>query len=155
MIMAGPGIQPNTTTDVVGSHVDLAPTWLALAGMAPGVEMDGRSVAHHIINTSMPELSSSVSQQLRVSESAAAPRRPPQTAYIEYHGLGPVGAPRRMMDSFNNTYRALRIIDNSTYGNILYAEFGTDFLFSGIQFREFYNLDQVGKRRCSFESSYM
>ena len=49
-------------------------------------------------------------------------------------GLGPVGQPVRLMDSLNNTYRALRIIRDAAplQGNWLYAEFGGSFNFSTI-----------------------
>ena len=46
-------------------------------------------------------------------------------------------------DSFNNTYRALRFVDDDQYGDLLYAEFGGDFLFDTIVFHEIYNLTQV------------
>jgi hypothetical protein len=61
-----------------------------------------------------------------------------------YHGLGDVGAPGRLLDSLNNTYRALRILrdDPPLQGNWLYAQFGGDFKFSSIVFHELYNLTE-------------
>merc|ERR1712216_427649 len=68
-------------------------------------------------------------------------------AYIEYHGLGPVGISHghgRQEDAWNNTYRAVRVIDRREggLGNIMYAEFGGDFNFSTIYFHEFFDLDK-------------
>ena len=59
--------------------------------------MDGRSVA----------------KQLRGAAPAVGNHRPSNVAYLEYHGLGPVGAPRRLLDSFNNTFRGVRLVGGS------------------------------------------
>ena len=61
-------------------------------------------------------------------------------------GLGPTGASSppfyRQQDAFNNTYRALRVIDRRAggKGNVLFVEFGS-FGFENISYREYYNLD--------------
>ena len=61
-------------------------------------------------------------------------------------GLGPTGGASapwyRQQDAFNNTYRALRVIDRRPggLGNVLYAEFGS-FDFATLQFHEFYEMD--------------
>lgn len=160
----GPGIAPNATLDaLVGSHVDLAPTWLELAGVARPSWTDGRSVAPQLLGSS----STGKADAVRRPDA----HRPANLAYIEYHGLGPVGAPARLLDSFNNTYRAIRVfggVDADTdgapvvqghrtqdqvvidapgslfsSGNFLYAEWATDFLFEGpLQFHELYDLDE-------------
>eukprot|EP00041_Stephanoeca_diplocostata_P006463 m.86558 g.86558 ORF g.86558 m.86558 type:complete len:564 (+) comp16374_c1_seq19:3474-5165(+) len=175
MFISGPGIKPNSTLDAVASHVDLSPTFLGLAGLpTPSVTMDGRSVVPLVIDAAvLREHPESVPLSVRkhvASEVAArqasltqrngiipAIRRPSDAAYIEYHGLGPVGAPARLLDSLNNTYRALRIITpnrtvgagiqydartGSVTGNLLYAEFGGDFLFHTTVFYEVYDLDK-------------
>lgn len=33
------------------------------------------------------------------------------------------------MDCFNNTFRALRFVDHPKFGDLLFAEFGSDFMF--------------------------
>ena len=61
-------------------------------------------------------------------------------------GLGPTGGASapwyRQQDAFNNTYRALRVIDRRPggLGNVLYAEFGT-FGFGEVFSREFFEMD--------------
>ena len=63
-------------------------------------------------------------------------------------GLGPVGASsppwHRQQDAFNNTYRALRVIDRRPggLGNVMYAEFALgSFNFERIAFREYFDMD--------------
>jgi hypothetical protein len=41
MRISGPGIAAGSTLGLVGSHVDLAPTWLGLAGLETPADMDG------------------------------------------------------------------------------------------------------------------
>lgn len=46
----------------------------------------------------------------------------------------------RLMDCFNNTFRALRFVDHPKFGDLLFAEFGSDFLFQGkLAMTEVYN----------------
>lgn len=168
MRVTGPGITAGSTLGLVGSHVDLAPTWLGLAGIDAPPEMDGRSLVAGLIATETP-------LSLSADPAAALPasvlrhlRRPPRKragtggggescpdesctgtlpvggAYVEYHGIGLTGSPGRLGDAFNNTYRALRVIDRRTptgLGNVLYAEFGSDFAFDAVYAREFFDLD--------------
>ena len=57
MLISGPGIRPGSVFGIefVGSHVDLAPTWLALAGVPPAPEMDGALCAISVVlNTRVP-----------------------------------------------------------------------------------------------------
>ena len=170
MRIVGPGVRAGARSPVVGSHVDLAPTWLGLAGLETPEDMDGRSLVPQIISTDagagtdtdidapvdeQPSLSLplplplSVAAHLRrqqeLPRTAGRPtpmRLPFNSAYIEYHGLGLTGAPGRLGDAFNNTFRALRVMDHQPggLGNVLYAEWG-DFFFERISFWEYYDLD--------------
>lgn len=155
MYVTGPGIMPGQVLSNVASHIDLAPTWLGLAGVATPTVMDGRSIVSQLItNTSDVRLPASVHRSLAKEAQADAGSRgtrPTNAAYIEYHGLGPVGAPKRWMDSLNNTYRAIRIISGNqshitmnsngqVSGNLLYAEFASDYGFDSVVFKEVYNL---------------
>jgi arylsulfatase A-like enzyme len=119
--VTGPGIAPGSALSVVTSHVDLAPTWLGLAGVAtPQTTMDGRSFVQDLVtDASAPGVPPSVRRHLAQQRDEAAARsslaaavdntnaksiRPNGTVYIEYHGLQNfVGEPRHM-DSLNNTY---------------------------------------------------
>ena len=149
------GIRPGSIlSDVVGSHADLAPTWLALAGLPVAREMDGQSLLPLLLNQPddddpMMLLSSRLSVRLPLPLSsgahvvAVAARR--RLAYIEYHGLGTVPGAMypgiRLLDCFNNTFRALRFVNDSKFGDLMYAEFGSDFLFTGpLQFVEAFDM---------------
>ena len=177
MRVVGPGIEPGAKLGLVGSHVDLAATWLGLAGVETPDSMDGMSLVSGLVKnqTSIPwstkrhlqrqqERAAAVARSSAAAAAAgagvgvgagdeagagvgagagaAAGFLPHGGAYVEYHGLGLVGAPGRLGDAWNNTYRALRVIDHrpNGLGNVLYAEFGT-FTFDVIQFHEFYDLD--------------
>ena len=48
MVVFGPGIKPGNNS-VLGTNVDYAPTWLAMAGIATPGTMDGRSILTQII----------------------------------------------------------------------------------------------------------
>lgn len=51
-VIMGPGIEAGSTFDFIGSNVDVAPTFLALAGVDPTTvtpPMDGKSVASQLI----------------------------------------------------------------------------------------------------------
>ena len=152
MRVIGPGIQANTKLGMVGSHVDLAPTWLELAGLDVPADMDGHSLLGGLLDHGPSPLDNLGSALARAPAAPApAPRGsggalPVGGAYIEYHGLGPTGATSppffRQQDAFNNTYRALRVIDRRAggLGNVLYAEFGT-YDFTTIHTREFFDID--------------
>jgi arylsulfatase A-like enzyme len=44
MIIRGPGIRENSTSDLVTSHTDLAPTILSLIGASPRKDFDGAAI---------------------------------------------------------------------------------------------------------------
>jgi arylsulfatase A-like enzyme len=55
MVIMGPGIEANISFDFIGSNADVAPTFLALAGVDPTTvlpRMDGKSIASQLIKTS-------------------------------------------------------------------------------------------------------
>ena len=40
----GPGIKPGTRIDALGSNIDIAPTFIDIAGLPPNPEHDGKSL---------------------------------------------------------------------------------------------------------------
>jgi hypothetical protein len=108
--------------------------------------MDGRSLVRGLVDVASPKLPASVLGHLRRDEGRQDGALPVGGAYIEYHGLGPTGASSapwfRQQDAFNNTYRAVRVIDHRQggLGNVLYAEFG-NFDFTKVSFHEFFEMD--------------
>lgn len=132
-LVKGPGIKSGSVVAQVTSMVDIAPTIMELAAGAKAVPdiMDGHSFAPFLLGKT--------------------PSRPwKDTALIEYEsiaqkGLGPGGKSNHPVDGVNNTYRALRIL-NETH-NLLYAEFtdvtnpaGWNFEEPAINFFELYNV---------------
>ena len=149
MLVVGPGVSQNATArGLVGSHADLTPTWLELAGVARPAWVDGRSVAWQLLGGGMSSNGDGDVSSSSSSSSRSVGLRPANAAYVEYHGLGmQVRHGKRIMDSFNNTFRAIRLVDGPDAGlfntseNLLYAEWGGDFLFKSVVFREVYDMD--------------
>jgi hypothetical protein len=133
--------------------------------------MDGRSIAKQLVNMQQEPGNGDEHEHEHEREreyergstsDGSYVVRPPTVAYIEYHGLGPVGAPHRWLDSFNNTFRGIRVVGGFEQlrriqqhfsgsnvdaslrlsGNLLYAQWGGDFEFRSIVFRELYDLDK-------------
>ena len=97
----GPGIEADTKFEFIGSNVDVAPTFLALAGIdASTVDppMDGKSVAAQLIKTGAqdtprvlnkrvpPSTAASVAREL--ADAGATPWR--DHHWVEYYSLGNV-----------------------------------------------------------------
>jgi arylsulfatase A-like enzyme len=85
MLVSGPGIRPNSVLGgFVGSHADLAPTWLAMAGLPPASEMDGHSLLRSLINN--PDdvtLPRSVQRRLQLDWQSLVPAAP-KVAYVYF-----------------------------------------------------------------------
>mmetsp|Transcript_17006 Transcript_17006/g.36869 ORF Transcript_17006/g.36869 Transcript_17006/m.36869 type:complete len:346 (+) Transcript_17006:1-1038(+) len=142
MVIAGPGVTPNSTFSAMGTNVDVAPTILSLAGVAVPDTMDGRSVAHHVVNADAPNVPRMTRRQLK-----AATQQTRTHVLVEYIGLGDVVRYQHLEDAFNNTFRAIRAVDRTKggLGNVLYAEFTdaqTNYNWTHpAQERELYDLD--------------
>ncbi len=120
----GPNIQSGTKVFVPISGVDLAPTWIELAGgQQKPAYMDGRSFASLLTNSS-----SNFKQNV---------------VLIEYYSTnnGSTDPWKNGNDDTNNTHRSIRIID-PVIGNLSYIEYAQvfDWYFSNIIFYELYDL---------------
>ena len=149
MVIRGPGVAAGSTLEQIGSNVDVMPTLLGLAGVKTPPTMDGRSLVSHLVPPSRrAELPLAARELLREElggqlEAEAAPWRTEQL--IEYLGLGPVVRYQHLEDSYNNTFRALRVVDKANNINALIAEFTnrkTDYNFTKQpEFYEFYDMN--------------
>merc|ERR1712190_382712 len=88
MLVRGPGIKAGSTFPYLGTNVDVAPTWLGLAGLAKPAGMDGRSFAPLLIDESDPAVPEQTRRHVRSlapngKESFAADWR--DSVFIEYY----------------------------------------------------------------------
>ncbi|KAI1125664.1 arylsulfatase [Nemania abortiva] len=116
-IVRGPGVPVNKTSNIPGAHLDLAPTFLDIAGLTPDNPayppfLDGRSL---LANWRNPE---------------AEPTQCPvnggghEVINVEYWGIGEEETPWGVVRHPNNSYKSLRIVrpDGGTY---LYSKWCT------------------------------
>jgi N-acetylglucosamine-6-sulfatase len=114
-MMRGPGIHPGSVRDIIGTHVDIMPTLLGLAdgGLSPVPStMDGENLAGELL--------------LRGNDLVSHNKYRRTAVLIEYIGLGDVVRYGHLEDSYNNTFRALRVMDDtqpSGRRNLKYVEF--------------------------------
>jgi N-acetylglucosamine-6-sulfatase len=132
LIVRGPGIKPNSSTAALALNIDLAPTFLDLAGWPVPEDMDGQSLKPVLLGS-----------------------EPPETNFqflVEYFGEGHEGGCHSdgtvvpfLHDCINNTFLALRASD-SRDGDVLFSDFfltdNVPMQQSEIYFREFYNITQ-------------
>lgn len=153
MVIMGPGIVAGSTFNFIGSNVDLAPTFLALAGIdaqTVSPPMDGKSILAQLINTGHSDdrvLNKAIPEPIRESitreRAAGVPWR--DHHWVEYYSLGDVVRTGHLVDDPNsNTYRALRFVGSERFNNTLYAEFTAlkDWNFGNYSFVEMYNVDE-------------
>lgn len=136
MYLRGPGIHPGSIHKaLLGTHVDIMPTLLGLAShnIDSGDEMIANSLGSMDGENHAPLLLDSIDSDSGINNNH--PRR--NAILIEYIGLGHVVRYGRLEDSFNNTFRTLRVIDPTLptgWQNIKYAEFTDcreDWTFAG------------------------
>ncbi|KAI0452919.1 arylsulfatase [Xylaria acuta] len=116
-IVRGPGVPANKTSNLPGAHLDLAPTFLDIAGLNPDNEayppfLDGRSL---LGNWENPEREPT---QCPVNGGGH------EVINVEYWGRGEEATPWGVIAHPNNSYKTLRIVraDGGTY---LYSKWCT------------------------------
>lgn len=117
LIVRGPGVAKNHTTELVTTHTDLAPTFLSLIGAKLRPDFDGTPIPIHT-----EELAAASEQ-----------RKWHEHVNVEYWGMA-VGEGKFGGNDpvYNNTYKALRVIGNDY--NLYYSVWCNDE-------HELYNLD--------------
>lgn len=109
MMIQGPGIQPNTTSTMLATHVDLMPTLLGIAGQTNiPATMDGRNLASCILVGGEEE------DDVGCKSSATS------SVLIEYLSLGNVTRYNHTMDYYNHSFLALRTIIQQPQSNWSY-----------------------------------
>jgi N-acetylglucosamine-6-sulfatase len=124
MMMRGPGIAKNTTTSLVSTHVNLMPTLMGLAtkkydsqDVVPST-MDGMNLAAKILNLE-GTIVNEKDKTLSTTESSSV--------LVEYASLGNLALYNHLVDTFNHSFVALRILDTDPahypLHNLKYVEF--------------------------------
>ncbi|KAI0100954.1 arylsulfatase [Nemania sp. FL0031] len=116
-IVRGPGVPANTTSNLPGAHLDLAPTFLDIAGLTPDNPayppfLDGRSL---LANWKDPETEPT---QCPINGGGH------EVINVEYWGRGEEETPWGVIAHTNNSYKTIRIVrpDGGTY---LYSKWCT------------------------------
>ena len=154
LVVRGPGIKPGTVLHEIVTQVDLAPTWLGLAGLPTPTNYDRRSLVPLLISSDAVEGTQSV-----VPASVAAHWR---QAVGHVGGAGGAAAAvawrdhgltawyncgfsmlNHSEDDASNTFIGL-LVNSSRYGRWKYAEFdptGKQTDFADVNFYELFDLD--------------
>lgn len=121
MVIRGPGITANSFFKHLGTNVDVIPTVLGLAGVKTPSTMDGKSLAGHLISdiAAAPVPTRQLLERDGSVWAGKAGWRNMQI--IEYNGLGNVVRYQHLEDTANNTFRALRVVDDKR--NLKLVEF--------------------------------
>lgn len=106
-VIRGPGVMKNSTFDWMASNVDTMPTILGLAGVSTPTSMDGRSLAHLLVNSN----DAPTATQIHLKKHREMVTDDWRTEQLIEYSLGNVVRYAHMEDAVNNSFRALRIID--------------------------------------------
>jgi arylsulfatase A-like enzyme len=139
-LIRGPKIAANVTATFIAGNVDMAPTFLELAGWRSSISplmfqkparMDGRSFAPMLLGSSPGSFAAAAAPSLPAAAAATSlpalarthASAPPVLSstwrdhfLLEFTGLSPWHG-GRINDCPNNTYRALRFVSGSSAGN--------------------------------------
>ena len=145
LLVRGPGIKANSEFNTLGSQVDLAATWLGMAGIAKPSTMDGKSIVPFIIDGNDPDVPESTKNHIKSlpSDYAANWR---DSMFIEYYynDFNTKCIPNCYnIEDPSNNYIGIRHLDGE-FGNTMYGEFQTtatgETVFDNVDFVEYYNV---------------
>ena len=154
LLVRGPGIEQGSTFDAFGTQVDLAPTWLAMAGLEKPASYDGKSVLPFLIKTdaAMARAPPSVQRSLQARGGATEASRAAQagwrdSVFIEYYyndkNTKCIPNCYNIEDPSNN-YIGVRHREGSEFGETMYAEFewsaAGETVFDNVDFHEYYDV---------------
>jgi N-acetylglucosamine-6-sulfatase len=152
LLMRGPGIKAGSTFPFLGTNVDIAPTWLGMAGLPRPATMDGRSILPLLIDGS----DANVPTQTRNHINQLAPKGQDtfianwrDSVFIEYY----YNADNAKCGGYNtedihNNFIGLRHMADSEFGDTSYTEYETgnqaqtDISFDAVDFVEYFKLSK-------------
>ncbi|CAB9518863.1 Extracellular sulfatase SULF-1 [Seminavis robusta] len=129
MMIRGPGVPIGTQSSLLSTHVNIMPTLLGLAtskfdsqSIVPPT-MDGTNLAYQILHDTTDN------DEAEETSSTTANNNP-SSLLIEYNSLGPVVRYNHLIDTYNHSFLALRILqpenthnNNQQLHNYKYVEF--------------------------------
>jgi hypothetical protein len=153
MMIRGPRLPQGLDVPVLGSHVDLMPTLLGLAAnslddsVIPS-SMDGANLAKDFLfYEGNGGMSKSIRRPTKLGIKSKGLSLPTSSLLIEYLSLGNVVRYEHMIDTYNHTFLALRVLDfaDPLISNLKYIEFfdarvDWDFKGNAIEY-ELFDLD--------------
>jgi hypothetical protein len=152
MLFKGPGIAAGSTFDYLGTQVDLAPTWLGMAGLDKPDSMDGRSVAPLIIDANQPGVPPPTTKHIaKIAPKGAQAFKAGwrDSVFIEYYFNSPnAKCTGYITEDTSNNFIGLRHMAGSEFGDTSYAEYQTGnqqgktggIEFDEVDFVEYFNL---------------
>ncbi|KAL3917235.1 MAG: hypothetical protein SGILL_004805 [Bacillariaceae sp.] len=149
MMIRGPGIEKNSTSSLMSTHVNLMPTLMGLAtGQYRSREvipetMDGMNLAAGVLDHESNQKEEKITDDHESISQAAS-------VLVQYASLGNVVRYNHLVDTYNHSFACLRILDTDPahypLHNIKYVEFRdmrTDWNMTGRPLeQEMYDLDQ-------------
>jgi len=131
MMIRGPGITKNSKSSLLSSHVNLMPTLLGIAtrqyssqDVVPST-MDGTNLAANILDSIYEEDDVDVSVFASATEDGVESCLRPSVQFssvlVEYTSVGDVVRYNHLVDTYNHSFVALRILDDRH--NLKYVEF--------------------------------
>lgn len=152
LLIRGPGIKAGTTFSNLGTQVDIAPTWLGLAGLEKPAGMDGRSILPLLMDgndASVPEQTRKHIKQIAPQGRDAYVRGWRDSVFIEYYfNSNNAKCSGYNTEDIHNNFIGLRHMAGSEFGDTSYAEYQTgnqahgDISFDKVDFVEYFNLTE-------------
>jgi len=152
LLLRGPGIKAGSTFPYLGTNVDMAPSWLGLAGLARPDSMDGRSILPLIVDaedSTVPAQTRKHVKELAPEGREAFAAKWRDSVFIEYY----YNADNAKCDGYktediHNNFIGLRHLKDSEFGDTSYAEYQTgnqqkaNIDFDNIDFVEYFSLSE-------------
>eukprot|EP01079_Euglenida_sp_SAG-EU17-18_P002380 gene2380-3185_t len=127
LLALGPGIPAGSSLKVMATNVDLAPTYLALAGVSPLPQLDGRNLLPFIVPSPLDDIANLPDVQRNSRHGSGQGWR--DTIYISHYAVGnkrPFCGPGHMVNEADNNFIAIRALNTIRFSNLTnfaYAEF--------------------------------